>query len=98
MTEAARIVIRRLDWQRMLRLDRSQFDEEFADVAHFARERLGTIALQQMAVLLEHRTAAAGIVDDGVELTQFAAERDAVGVRQLLRRRDQAGVIVQSAA
>ena len=54
--------------------------------------------LQQMAVFLEHRTAAAGVVDDGIDLGELLAEGVAVGGGELLGRLDESGVIVQRAA
>jgi hypothetical protein len=98
VAQAAGVVIRRLDRQRVLRLDRPQFEQEFANVAHFSCNGFALLAAEEMAVILQDRPAAAGVVDDRIDGIELAAEHLTVGVRQLLRLRDQPRMIMQRPA
>ncbi|MFM7132351.1 MAG: hypothetical protein ACKO0V_23635, partial [bacterium] len=83
----------------MRRRNRTQRHQEFVDVAHLRGEglshRLVRRTGQQMAILLENRTTATRVGDDGVEPGQFLLDGESVLDGELLGIRDQAGVIVQ---
>ncbi len=63
-------MVGRLDRNGVLRGDRAELDQELGDVADLGDEclgRLGVAGREEVGVVLEHRPAAGGVDDDGVE-------------------------------
>ena len=99
VAQPAGVVVRRLDRQRMRRLGRAKLHQKLVNVLRLPRKHLGLrllrAACEQMPVFLQHRAAAAGVVDDRIDALQLLAERAQVLPRHLQRRLHQPRVVVQ---